>query len=96
MADPLRLPRDPTSEARELHKVHPQAVKALEHAIDFGDWTGITGLVNAFYNQRRGEQLTCWFGAFGTFSLTKGRLAFFPSTANLHACSFFSVADAIF
>jgi hypothetical protein len=76
MTDPLRLPRDPTSEARELHKVHLQAVKALEHAIDFGDWTGITGLVNAFYNQRRGEQLTCWFGAFGTFSLAAGRLRF--------------------
>ena len=76
MLDPIRLPVDPQLEQKKLQKLHEQAVRALQHAFDYGDWTAITGLVNAFYDERKGEQLASWFEAFGTFSLEAGRLRF--------------------
>jgi hypothetical protein len=74
--DPIRLPVDPQLEQRKLRKLHEQAVTALQHAIDHGDWTAITGLVNAFFDERKGAQLASWFEAFGTFSYEAGRLRF--------------------
>lgn len=74
--DPLKLPRDPVAGARDLQLLHEQAVAAVSHVLKCGDWTRITGLVEAFSNQRRGKQLTLWFEQFGSFTVKSGRLGF--------------------
>jgi hypothetical protein len=74
--DPLKLPHDPAAGVRELQRLHDQAVAAVSHVLKCGDWTKVTGLVEAFSNRRRGEQLTRWFEQFGSFTDKSGRVAF--------------------
>jgi len=74
--DKLKMPSDPAEGARELQRIHEQAVAAVNHVLKCGDWTKVTGLVEAFSNRRRGEQLTRWFEQFGCFMDKSGRVAF--------------------